>query len=148
MSFINPKNWPIMVKLSVAMLAASLIPAVFITYFNLSSSMATVQKTEYRNLELLASSTADRLDQLMLDNGIAASQLSSDSDVIALLSAPDQASDALRQSVSGWLLRVLATNPQYEFVYLLDQKGNVIISRQLASVPNIQGQTFQPRLFY
>ena len=148
MSFINPKNWPIMVKLSVAMLAASLIPAVFITYFNLSSSMATVQKTEYRNLELLASSTADRLDQLMLDNGIAASQLSSDSDVIALLSAPDQATDALRQSVSGWLFRVLATNPQYEFVYLLDQKGNVIISRQLASVPNIQGQNFSNQGYF
>ncbi len=148
MRFIDPKNWPIMVKLSVALLSASLIPAVFITYFNLSSSMATVQKTEYRNLELLASATAEQMDQLMLDNGIAASQLSSDREIIALLSAPDQASDALRESVSGWLLRVLTTNSQYEYVYLLDGKGNVIISRQLSSLPTLEGQNFSNQAYF
>ena len=34
MSFINPKNWPITVKLCVALLCAAVIPAIFIAYLN------------------------------------------------------------------------------------------------------------------
>lgn len=36
MSFINPKNWPITVKLCVALLSASVIPAIFIAILNWS----------------------------------------------------------------------------------------------------------------
>ncbi|MGB8215344.1 MAG: cache domain-containing protein [Anaerolineales bacterium] len=148
MRFINPKNWPIMVKVSVALLVASLIPAIFIAYYNLSGSLATVQNSEYGNLELLASATAQRLDQLMLDNVIASKQLAGNSGVIALVSDPGNASGTLEASVTGTLDHILASNPQYEYVYLMDAKGNVIISRQLPSVPTVEGQAFPDRAYF
>jgi HAMP domain-containing protein len=148
MSFLNPKNWPITVKLSVTLLGAALIPAIFIGYYNLSGSLATVQNSEYSNLELLASATAERLDQLLLDNVIAASQLASNSEVIALTSNPSNSPDAVRESVSETFTRILTTNPQYEYVYLLDTNGHVIISKQLTSVPTVEGQSFPDRAYF
>ena len=146
--YFYPRNWPILVKISAALLVASLIPVIVVALYGYFFSETAIQNTEYHNLELLAAATAERLDQLMLDNSIAASQMGSNSEVIALLSDPENASDAVRTSVSDTLTRILATNPQYEYVYLLDKNGKAIISRQLSSVPSIEGQTFSTRAYY
>jgi HAMP domain-containing protein len=147
-SYLNPKNWPIMFKISVALLGASLIPVILVAYFNLTGSVKTVETSEYRNLGLLAAATAERLDQLMLDNVIAATQLGSDTEIITLVSDPANAPADVRASVSASLMRILVSNPQYEYVYLLDKNGKVIISRQLDSVPTVEGQAFGNRAYY
>ena len=146
--YLNPKNWPIIVKMAAALLIASLIPVVITAYFSLTVSRVTIENSEYHNLELLAAATAERLDQLMLDNVIAATQLGSDSEVIDLLSNPTNPSAATLASVSASLQRILETNPQYEYVYLLDGKGKVIISKQLGSVPTVEGQVFATRAYF
>ena len=146
--YLNPKNWPILIKISAALLVASLIPVIIVALYGYIFSVTTIQNTEYHNLELLAAATAERLDQLMLDNTIAASQLGSDSEVIALVSDPANAPDSVRASVSNSFNRILASNPQYEYVYLLDKTGKVILSRQLDSVPSVEGQTFSTRAYY
>jgi len=146
--YLNPKNWPIMVKISLALLAVSLIPVISVAYYNLSSSATSIEKTEYRNLELLAAATAERLDQLMLDNVIAASQLASDHEIMQLISSPNLASNEVRDSVDTSMTRLLTTNKQYEYVYIIDQTGKVILSKQLDTVPSVQGQTFSNRAYF
>ncbi len=146
--YLNPVNWPIMVKIAIAMLGISIIPVILIASYNFAGSTATIEKSEYRNLELLAAATAERLDQLMLDNKIIAQQLSSDNEIIELVSNPSGASDYVRASVAGSLTRILYTNQQYEYVYLLDAKGKVIVSKQLENVPTVEGQTFANRAYY
>lgn len=148
MRYLHPRNWQITVKVSITMLLTSLIPMVFIAYYNLNGSLASVGNTEYRNLELLAAATAERLDQLMLDNLIAADQLGSDSEVIALVANPGSAPTSLYESVSASLIRILATNPKYEYVYLMDKTGKAVISRQLDSVPTVEGQNFANRAYF
>jgi hypothetical protein len=147
-SFMNPKNWSIKVKVSLTLLIAALIPAIIVAGINLIGHLVNVQKIENRNLELMASETANRLNQLMLDNGFAASQLASDTEILALASAPDKASEALKASVSSSFTRLLATNSHCEFVSLLDGKGNVIISKQSASLPTIDGKFFSNQPFF
>ena len=126
----------------------SLIPAIFIAYYNLNGSWDTVEKGEYRNLQLLAVATAERLDQLMADNAIAATQVSSLSEVINLLSDPQNAPDSVRASVAGSLDRILKSNPQYEYVYLLDKDGQAILSKQIEGAPSVEGQNFSNRAYY
>ncbi len=146
--YLNPRNWPIMIKIAAALLVASLIPVIITAYYGLSVSRGTIENSEYRNLELLAAATAERLDQLMLDNVISASQLGSDNEIIDLLANSSNPSPATRASVSASLQRILETNPQYEYVYLLDAKGKVVISKQLGTVPTVEGQTFANRAYY
>ncbi len=146
--YFNPRNWPIMVKMGAALLVASLIPVIITAIYGLTVSRVTIENSEYRNLELLAAATAERLDQLMLDNVIAATQLGSDNEIIDLVTNSADPSPATRASVSASLQRILQTNPQYEYVYLLDAQGKVVISKQLASVPTVEGQTFATRAYF
>jgi hypothetical protein len=146
--YLHLKNWPIMIKISAALLGASLIPVIFVAFYGFTSSVATIEKTEYYNLELLAGATAERLDQLMIDNLVAATQLSSDNEIIALVSDPANVSESVRASVSSSLTRILVTNPQYEYVYLMDKNGKVIMSKQLSSTPSVEGKDFSTRAYY
>ncbi len=146
--YLDPRNWPILVKISTGVLISSLIPVIFIAYLNFNGSVQTIENSEYRNIELLAEAIAGRLDQLMLDNAIAAAQLGSDTEIISLVTNPSGASNAVRASVSASLDRILVSNPQYEYVYLLDKTGKVIISRQLDSVPSVEGQDFSNRAYF
>ncbi len=63
----NPSAWSIRTKLSVALLTVALIPMSFTTYYNLQESLKSAEDSEYRKLELLATSNASRLDQLIID---------------------------------------------------------------------------------
>jgi hypothetical protein len=144
----NPKKWSLKVKISLTLLLAAMIPAIIVASINLIGNQVNNQKTENRNLELMASETADRLNQIMIDNGFAASQLASDTEVLALASAPDKASETMKASVSSMFIHLLAMNSHFEYVFLLDGKGNVIISRQSASLPSIEGKNFSNQLFF
>jgi GAF domain-containing protein len=148
MRFLNPVNWPLLLKISLGFLVPSLISVVLIAYLSFSGSANTLQNSEYRNIELLAISIADRLDQLFSDNAIAAAQLGSDTEIIALLSDPTAASETVQTSVSDSLSRILVSNPQYEYVYLMDKTGEVVVSKQAASVTSLEGQDFSSRTYF
>jgi HAMP domain-containing protein len=148
MKVFNPTHWPITIKLSVALLGAALLPAIFIALFNLNEGQATVENTEYDNLKLLADATAKRMDQLMLDNVIAAKQVASDAEVIRLLSNTTEPSPRLVSSITESFERILVSNEQYEYVYLLDRNGLAVISIQLEGLSSIQGGNFADRAYF
>jgi|GEM_PF-3586725 len=76
--FFNPLAWSIAAKISAALVSAVLIPMSFTAYYNLRQSLNSMEAGEYRKLELLATSTASRLDQLIIDIGRIVVQVSSD----------------------------------------------------------------------
>ncbi len=82
-----PPAWSIAAKISAALVSVALIPMSFTTYYNLRYSLDSVEAGEYRKLELLATSTASRLDQLIIDIQRVVVQVSSDRNVVNFLAA-------------------------------------------------------------
>jgi predicted ribosomally synthesized peptide with nif11-like leader len=83
----NPPAWSIRTKLSVALLSATLIPMSFTAYYNLQQSLKSAEDSEYRKLELLATSNASRLDQLIIDIQRVVVQVSTEKNVVGFLTS-------------------------------------------------------------
>lgn len=123
----NPSAWSIRTKLSVALLAVALIPMSFTTYHNLQESLKSAEDSEYRKLELLATSNASRLDQLIIDIQRVAVQVSTNKDVVGFLAATNpQKQTAFRSSMQRTLDNVFRSNPDYDVVYIIDTKGRCL----------------------
>src|SRR6185312_12835841 len=63
----HPASWSIAARFSAVLVLSALIPMLVVGYYNLSQSLDSVRRTEARNLEQLASTTAGRLDQFIRD---------------------------------------------------------------------------------
>jgi hypothetical protein len=79
---VRPAAWPIWVKLSFALLVASLVPMGLTSAYNLYRGLRSMEQAEYRNLELLATSTASRIDQLILDTQRTAAQVADEVEIV------------------------------------------------------------------
>ncbi|MBD2243794.1 HAMP domain-containing protein [Nostoc sp. FACHB-888] len=99
----------------------------FTTYHNLQESLKSAEGSEYRKLELLATSNASRLDQLIIDIQRVAVQVSTDKDVVGFLAATNlQKQTAFRSSMQRTLDNVFRSNPDYDVVYIIDTKGRCL----------------------
>lgn len=140
-----PPAWSIAVKLSVALLCAAIAPMSFTAYYNLQQSLEIVEASEYRKLELLATSTASRLDQLIFDIQRVVVQVSSDRNVVDFLAATTPAKqETLRQDLQQTLLNVFRSNPDFDAVFLLDRSGRCLA----ASDPQFMGQNYAFRDYF
>ena len=141
----NPSAWSIRTKLSVALLAVALIPMSFTTYHNLQESLKSAEDSEYRKLELLATSNASRLDQLIIDIQRVAAQVSTDKDVVGFLAATNpQKQTAFRTSMQRTLDNVFRSNPDYDVVYIIDTKGRCLA----ATDPTFIAQNYAFREYF
>ena len=127
----HPPAWSIAAKVSAALLAAALIPMSFNAVYNLNRDLKRAEDGEYRELELLATAAASRLDQLIVDVRHIVVQISNDSSAIAFLSAAtaNQKSN-LQVDLQESLTNVFKSNPIYDAVYLMDAKGNCVASTE------------------
>jgi C4-dicarboxylate-specific signal transduction histidine kinase len=142
---LSPPAWSIAAKVSAAMLSAAIIPMSFNAYYNLQNSLESVKKDEYRKLELLATSTASRLDQLIIDTQHVVVQVSSDRDVVGFLASPTpEARETFRQSMQSTLENVFRSNPDYDAVYLMDKRGRCVASTD----PTFVGQNYGFREYF
>ncbi len=124
-----PPAWPIAVKLSVALLCAALAPMSFTAYYNLQRSLQSLEASEYRKLELLATSTASRLDQLIVDIQRIVVQVSSDRNVVGfLVSTPPAKRETLRQELQQTLSNIFRSHPDFDAVFLMDKSGRCVAS--------------------
>ncbi|KYC43095.1 HAMP domain-containing protein [Scytonema hofmannii PCC 7110] len=137
--------WPIATKISVALMSAVFIPMSFTAYYNLRESLDRVETAEYRKLELLATSTASRLDQLIVDIQHLVIQVSGDLNVVDFLSAttPNQRK-SLRPRLEKTLENIYRSNPDFDAAYILDIKGQCIA----ATDPIFIGQNYTFRQYY
>ena len=117
----------------------------FTTYHNLQKSLKSAEDSEYRKLELLATSNASRLDQLIIDIQRVAVQVSTDKDVVGFLAATNlQKQTAFRSSMQRTLDNVFRSNPDYDVAYIIDTKGRCLA----ATDPTFIGQNYAFREYF
>lgn len=122
-----PPTWSIATKISVAMLSIALIPMSFTTYYNLQKSLSSVKASEYRKLELLATSNASRLDQLITDIQRIVLQVSTERSIVNFFTVT-KSKAALQASVQTTLDNILHSSHDYDAVYLMNKNGKCILS--------------------
>ena len=140
-----PPAWPIAAKISAALVSAVLIPMSFTAYYNLKESLNSVQASEYRKLELLATSTASRLDQLIINIQHVVIQVSTERNVVGFLaSTTPKDREALRPSMQSALENVFRSNADYDAVYLIDTGGRCLASTD----PTFVGRNYAFREYF
>jgi C4-dicarboxylate-specific signal transduction histidine kinase len=124
-----PPAWSIAAKISLALLSAVLIPMSFNAYYNLQHSLSNAEQSEYRQLELLATSTASRLDQLIIDNQKVVSQVSTEPNILDFIGANTvKKRQKLQSAVQSTLNNILRSNKNYDAIFLIDRKGKCLAS--------------------
>jgi serine/threonine protein kinase/HAMP domain-containing protein len=137
----RPNSWPLVGKLTTALILAALLPMVITAYYNFSSGVALTSSTELRNLERFAESTAGRVSQLIDDSRHMANYLGTDADFIAFLSAPTPALDT---TVNVKLQSLLKSNPDVRLLTLMNDLGTIVASSDAAVV----GRSFEFRDYF
>jgi C4-dicarboxylate-specific signal transduction histidine kinase len=142
---VYPPAWSIAAKISAALFATAIIPMSFTACYNLRQSLASLEAGEYRKLELLAASTASRLDQLIVDIQRLIVQISSDHDVVGFLTATmPREREALRPNLQRTLENVFHSNPDFDAVFLMDAQGKCLV----ATDPKFVGQNYAFREYF
>ncbi|WP_392533417.1 cache domain-containing protein [Nostoc sp. C117] len=143
--FFYPPAWPIAAKISAALVSAALIPMSFISYYNLRQSLDSVEAGEYRKLELLATSVASRLDQLIIDIQRIVVQVSSDRNVVNFLAANSSEERAdLRNDMQQAIENVFRSNPDFDAIFIMDKEGRAVA----ATDPKFIGQNYAFREYF
>ncbi|NRR34057.1 HAMP domain-containing protein [Oxalobacteraceae bacterium] len=118
----RPSSWPLMVKMTIAMVLAALLPMTITAYYNLNGSVAAVTSAELTDLERLAQNTAGRVAQLIGDSRHLSNYLASDPVFIDFLEHP---SEARRSAVNARLDNLIRTNPDVQLMFVIDTGGTV-----------------------
>ncbi len=140
-----PPAWSIAAKLSAALLSVAIIPMSFTAYYNLRQSLDSVEAGEYRKLELQATSTASRLDQLIIDIHRVLVQVSSDRNVVSFLTANAPGKrKAFRLSMQQTLENISHSNPDFDAIFLMDTQGKCVASTE----PKFVGNKYNYREYF
>ncbi len=142
------RNWSINVRLAITLFLAALIPMSLTAYYNLQGSLKSVKDTAYRNMELVATNTADQIDQLMIDNRYVVKQLGGDASLVRYLSSSPEERSRTRADAAYALQNVLDSNPTYEYAYVVNRDGRTQISRQMEGKPTIERLNVANRAYF
>lgn len=137
----RPRSWPLAVKMTLALLAAALLPMLLTALYNLNGSVAAVAAGESRNLQRMAQSSAGRVAQLIADKQSLAAYIASDPDFIAYLQQPD---GARRKLLQDKLASLVATHADVHLMFLMDRQGNALVS----SAPGVVGNNYRFREYF
>lgn len=135
-----PPAWSIAAKVSLALLSAALVPMSFNAYYNLQYSLDNAEQNEYRKLELLATSGASRLDQLIVDSQKIVSQVSTDPKVLSFITDDAvKTRKELHSSAQSALENIFRSDENYDAIFLIDRQGNCLASTDSTFVGNNYG---------
>ena len=140
-ALIHPGWWPMVVKMTLAMVVAALLPMLITAYYNLNGSVEAVSEAELRNLEQIASGAAGHVSQLIGDSQNLANFMATDADFIAYLQQPDE---VRKQVVDNKLINLIKTNPDVHLMFLMNADGLALVS----SEPGVAGVNFQFREYF
>ena len=140
-AMLHPASWPMVVKMTLAMVIAALAPMMITAYYNLHGSVDALSAGELRNLERMAHSTAGRIGQVIADSQTLANYMATDADIAAYLRQRDPASQAALQNK---LNKLFETNPDVNLAYVLDAGGNALVSTD----PRMPGRSFAFREYF
>jgi serine/threonine protein kinase/HAMP domain-containing protein len=138
---LHPNGWPLMLKMTMLMMMAALMPMTITAYYNLHGSRVAMTANEQQNLESLALSTAGRISQLIGDSRHLAAYLASDVRFIDYLKdpTPDKGS-----ALQARLMNLVDSNPDVQLAFLMTSDGSVPVS----SDPEVAGMSFGFREYF
>ena len=137
----SPGDWPLALKMTLAMLATALLPMLITAGYNLRGSLDAVSAGELRYVEQMAHSTAGRVGQLIGDSRHFARSLGTDDDFAVFLALPtDDGKSAMRAKLE----RLTQANPDVQLIILMDAAGVAIVS----SDPAVMGRNFAFRQYF
>jgi len=132
-------NWNIRAKLLVVMLILSLVPLAAAVWISTTSSADAITQQTRISLSRLAYSTAQRIEQFLIDNHNFIRMAASEPEVITFLSASTEEEQIQFQSgVDGVVANLLSSDPAIDLVGFYNLKGDVISHNN----PNIVGQNY------
>ncbi|MFN0302275.1 MAG: protein kinase domain-containing protein, partial [Burkholderiales bacterium] len=137
----RPRDWPLALKLTLAMLATALLPMLITAGYNLRGSLDAVSAGELRYVEQMAHSTAGRVGQLIGDSRHFARSLGTDDDFAVFLAAPTEDG---KSEMRSKLERLTQANPDVQLIILMDAAGVAIVS----SDPAVMGRNFAFRQYF
>jgi serine/threonine protein kinase/HAMP domain-containing protein len=140
-TLVRPGSWPIAVKLTLAMVSTALLPMMITADYNLRGTIASVEKSELRNLEQLSQSVAGRVSQLLADNHNLANYLGTDEDFVEYLRKPTPAGT---ESIRLKLVGLIDSNPDVQLAMVMDPEGTAVVS----SDPQVMGRNFKFREYF
>ncbi len=137
----RPRDWPLALKMTLAMVATALLPMLLAGAYNLSGSLDAVADAELRLVRQLAHSTAGRVAQFVDDSRLLTRALATEAELPAFLRRPDDAArDAMREKLQRWQ----RSNPAVQLVMLMDAGGTALVSSDAA----VQGRNFAFRPYF
>ncbi len=137
----HPSAWSLSIKIIIAMVMAALLPMVITAYYNLNSSLTTVNASELRDLEQHAQSAAGRVSQLLNDSRNLANYLGTDQDFVAFLNHPD---DAAKIAINAKLAGLAKSNADIHPLIVMDADGKALAS----SDATVTGRNFKFREYF
>ena len=137
----HPASWSIAARFSAVLVLSALVPMLVVGYYNLSQSLDSVRKTEARNLEQLAATTAGRLDQFIRDTRHTLGYIAWSEEAINLAAWAD---DITRGQMSEKMNRLASANADIELIMILDSEANVLASTK----PDYVGRNLGFREYY
>jgi serine/threonine protein kinase/HAMP domain-containing protein len=137
----RPASWPMVSKMSIAMLLTSLLPMIMTSYYNLQASVASTSQSELNSLMRIADSASARVSQLLNDSRGLAAYLGTDPDFPGLLSHPSEAGKAAVQAKLDSLVKSI---PDVYPIILLNAQGLALVS----SDHGVTGRNFSFRDYF
>ncbi len=138
---VQPRHWPLALKMSLAMLVTALLPMVMAGAWNLRGSVDALAQAELQNVEQIAHGTAGRLGGFVAEARQMVRALASDSVFIEALARPDPAAvPALRDK----LVRIVAADPDVQLIMLMAADGTALVSNDA----QVMGRNFAFRQYF
>ncbi|HEY73943.1 MAG: hypothetical protein DRJ03_06570 [Chloroflexi bacterium] len=120
-------NWSIRFKLLVVMLILSLVPLIAAVWISTTSSAEAITQQTRISLSRLAYSTAQRIEQFLIDNHNFIRMAAGAPEVVAFLSAPtEEEQSQLQNGVDGVVANLLSSDPAIDLVGFYDLEGDVV----------------------
>ena len=139
--FWHVADWPIAVKMTLAMALTALTPMLITAYFNHAGSVEQLGAAQLAKLELLASSTAGRVSQLLQDTVRLTGFLARNREFAALLDHPTEQG---RHEALQVLFDAVAASPDVQDATLLDARGTAVVS----SFAGLTGGNFAAQRYF
>ncbi len=115
-------------KLTLVLILVALLPMTLTVFFNLEGSLRIILREEKRNLQLLATNIAGRLDQLIIDTRNVVNFVASDPNVVRLLGTSENLHEAHHHAAHDLLDRVQDASGNFSDVFILNRHGTIVAS--------------------
>ena len=130
---------PLLLKMLTLLLLLALVPMIVVGTMSLRRGAVAVGQTAEQNLQLIAVTTAARLDDALAQAQRMQLVIATTETVVKACAAPAGQRKNLLPGVERWLREVLAAAPEIALAYLADDQGVCIVSTS----PNMVGLDYQ-----